>query len=1526
MTDSAPVVQNPRRAPPQVLNLGPEGHALCRDIRENHRLARNERISALGQEILEELLAVIPDIKGPVTFAVANDRGFASAVTRLRLVIVDRRLLEMIETRDELAGVIGHELGHFVWRKKHGETDRVSAAEEAFADAMGQKAAADAGYSKKGQAYFIEKLIRLDREDSKHGYTAWLKLPYGHVDPHLTPISRYVNLESDFEGATRLSKGESHLHAEEREFTGLPDWWKREASSVVHRSFMGSRKMRAGYSKLCGAKKINFLAEFVPHITNSAREEDYFRELEKVRKDYRKRRVKGQISPDEKRQIDEAIDELVESCVNEYFVHNKGVLDHHPFKQILQKTYDILSSIDLPDDGDSDQELNVVGPYKVLKNALNDFFRAQRLEDAVDAARRYIDGYERLHESMHDVHHDGFWYVEWPRRIASEGFSEKDRLISWLRADDSRTIARFVLCANPQEEDILDWLPLDVVKSFRDQEGNDDFFLESTIEKREKYEGMALPPDPVLAKTDPAQFAEKYDILLEHPEKSAAKRYERWHPYFGKRDREIADIYFKSAGLLCEGLQAALRSDDPERQEKGRRLVLKGLQSEWKRGPFANVLCDDLDFPKHEFVMNLNRYQESPFLRFMRENAASFSVSERIFLVGHILQDVLHIEEHKTAPLGLWARHASLTLPRSLEDLETFLRETGGKSVRGDTGIYFYLKEGPIDRDPPPDDYWGAVLSPLPLQSTDWWMRLSNKALRFINEIPSQMLLSILPAHGRGSWNGTTDERLRLIRIGLRIPPLRANSPLWSAFPEVFREYYWRSYRQTGDVEQGLPEGLSAEEMVAAYLLCERWGLFQSSEMRTAWGDFLVDAIESRTDPSERFDLYTKALSGPGLSDINLRKRVISGLARADAEYMGLDDGSEEYRKHLKPVLKGRRCIMQRSSFCRMLAASSEAIAARRETAFMMRDSGRLQGDEFADFNLQVRGAEFLLGEIGKNPVKVKEFLDFMTSTGEREHIESFRLALNEWFSNWFPRVTGEGLFEKHRADTAEGRRHEVERARVYLYDLHRHFWEQNLEVRTLILKPVLITPARFHEDRDAALAEASSLVLDRLFPSGGLEPGSADERNTYWARTLVETLIECSHETEQGLMLSALVAASQKIESEGGHMRPGLRLKAVLSSLGPAYIKLGQAIHSYPSTPADIKEDIVDLKGMTEVPVWWDLYEMIDDVVPEEKRARINHLKKVVGAASFNVVVLYETPEGEEEAVSLLRRHALAQGLKGFDVLSEVTATLADRHEDFRPWRQDALNIIRKSRDMTYVETDMSIGARQAEVQRDLYDGMCVRANSTVFEFRSARWLDYGDGFRFMEAARGVPFDKLPEGTDAEKSFKDNAAIAILTMELRNILRGGRFDCDRHERQCAIEGTTIHVFDVGGISIEEPTDQEKQTLGRTLASIAKNKAAKNDMLKSTMAALAGESHASDYLSRIQRALFSLSFAIERIRNEDLPHVLLSVLQSGEADAVIKRAFLEEMTGSGILASVGGFDFLLRKFGKKNSLCEIVGR
>jgi hypothetical protein len=576
-----------------------------------------------------------------------------------------------------------------------------------------------------------------------------------------------------------------------------------------------------------------------------------------------------------------------------------------------------------------------------------------------------------------------------------------------------------------------------------------------------------------------------------------------------------------------------------------------------------------------------------------------------------------------------------------------------------------------------------------------------------------------------------------------------------------------------------------------------------------------------------------------------------------------------------------------RHLLCRKIA---DAVESQESLSYLLRDTANPGREAHWQYHVPLKGAEVLLRAAGKTSERMEATLEFLLEPVTPTSVERYRMSIRSWeVLSQSERFELERLFSRgdERDEYGESARQEA----IWLYTLHRYLSSLPVETKAVIVKQILVAPERLHGDSDATYQHAVRFTLDRIFPSASSESELRADPSARWSRLLVECFVLAAHPSERGYLLAAMLAAGQS--SAGSTVRAGTQLKRLFEHLGPAYIKLGQAIHSYPSTPQDIREDLTGLKGMAAVPPRWELFEMLSERMEPNAREQLARIGRVRGAASFNIVATYRDRRGKAGAFALLRPHALERALKGFDDLQHMVDIVIDRDPSLSRFKEDAIHILRHAQEMTITETDMKLGLLQHESATRRYEGKRYISNGVPFTLTTARWREVGDGYRTMDEARGDSFDALPERTAAQKWFKRAVAKVIISAEFESILSGGGFDYDRHERQYHINGTTIIALDHGGEALTPPSAQDRRCLASLVGRLAERISSYSGSGEALHAVLGESLGRDDYAQRLQRGLLALSGILSYLAPTELAGIVANCWFQGvvcaEVDAELAR-------------------------------------
>ena len=727
---------------------------------------------------------------------------------------------------------------------------------------------------------------------------------------------------------------------------------------------------------------------------------------------------------------------------------------------------------------------------------------------------------------------------------------------------------------------------------------------------------------------------------------------------------------------------------------------------------------------------------------------------------------------------------------------------------------------------------------------------------------------------------------------------------------------------------------LTSDELIDLYLFFDHEGLFPNLQYKADFGEKVFAEIAAVADIQEQARLLEKliftserspekSLQERPLSDFTVTARAIEAWANAMAHIHGIDDGSPIYREAMAPLVQRIKENVPERDRRDVYRALADEVIAQRDLSRDMAECLKLDRKTFEIADAPVRGVEKVLEYMRKNKENRGDALDFFMSLEDDQSIEEVSDKFIAWLDEdltWrkAPFAVEMGIVTFGELNTSdeeaiallnspEVNKHLKDKVEGTTRELHRFFWSRNLDVRTIFVNYLLLTPDELAEDPDAAHAGALELTLNKLFSEEVSDP--EEQLRNEWSREFLQVYLENSHEAERSLIMSALISSAQTDRAIGQSQSFGERLSNMLGMLGPAYYKLGQAIHSHPKTPEDIRDPLARLKSMGEKPTRWNYFDRIDRAVPTAMRTQFAWVGDIVGKASFFTTGFVEMRDGNEFMLGLLGENAAAEAMHGFNRIEACAHTMAARNPEFARISQTLIAMISQARDLVEVETDLNLGAKQSMVMQEQYEGLIVEADGHSFRYDPKVWRYYGDEFKLMNIAPGVHFDELPEATPDEVAYKKARAKADSTVELMHMAGGKRFDNDRHERQSRQEGDVVGLFDPGGMLLEEPTSKDKKLLVGALKAILPsitNGGSKADSAASALTDYLIEieertGSCPDYLMQVQKALLAQNGFHRKLMAQDFKDILAALIKGNHIDPEIRNPLAFQMAGIGMV-------------------------
>jgi ubiquinone biosynthesis protein len=259
------------------------------------------------------------------------------------------------------------------------------------------------------------------------------------------------------------------------------------------------------------------------------------------------------------------------------------------------------------------------------------------------------------------------------------------------------------------------------------------------------------------------------------------------------------------------------------------------------------------------------------------------------------------------------------------------------------------------------------------------------------------------------------------------------------------------------------------------------------------------------------------------------------------------------------------------------------------------------------------------------------------------------------------------------------------------------------------------------------------------------------------------------------------VVTLARLVRRRGDRRRPGERLAAALTDMGPSFIKLGQAM----STRADLLSEEVAL----------DLGMLADHLEPfpgnearrtiEQELGRsietlfVSFDDKAVAAASIAQVHFAVTADGRDVAVKVLRPGIEAAFARDLDLLYWLADLVERTQPRFRRLRPSAS--VQAFADMVRVEMDLRMEAAAAEELGANF------ADDPGYRTPAIDWDRTAHRVMTMERVRGIPIGDrerlLAAGHDLSAVLKKSAEAFFF-----QVFRDGFFHGDMHGGNAFVE------------------------------------------------------------------------------------------------------------------------------------------
>lgn len=755
--------------------------------------------------------------------------------------------------------------------------------------------------------------------------------------------------------------------------------------------------------------------------------------------------------------------------------------------------------------------------------------------------------------------------------------------------------------------------------------------------------------------------------------------------------------------------------------------------------------------------------------------------------------------------------------------------------------------------------------------------------------------------------------------------------------------------------------------LVDIYLLFDQAAAFSDDVEQENFNQLLLQRIQEQKNPFKQIDYLHELVVKNSINDYRSRMTLIEMWAKAVSEA----HDEKSHRRRLAALFKARNKIhiyrdvqqivdkvfkhantRDRSV---LLDRLTEYLPLRRDELLAIHKRfKKVNEHNLADTfenNKRFAGFGALLRHIARNEELRLGFIDYLVSP---LRFDSARIITDKILASGINSKDTSDIFDQMLGVYVSGITSKNEGflrhlLMMRLYAFHTEYHQFSIELRSLVMNYLLMpsTSMLTAEAEAKAYQQALSYVIDRLMPLD--QKGAISEQHTKWARSFFLAYIEEAPENTRYLILAGFLAASYDAEQLGAQRRIGQVIASLCKHMGPAYVKLAQALHSHPDVPDEIKADLKNVKSNIAAPYLWEIAERVERL-PKEVGDKILELRKRLGAASYNIAVgvleesaykkiydetieewrknkhyakyrYYSTGHAQQDSVSearttypkgsavlvLPREEVLEEAQHGFD---HLTRTLMRwKAEGIEEVREVLLTVVGQTQKALVQEVDYTNTELQEKIALKKYEGAKITVDGYEVQFKLARTKEWSKEHRLLELAEGDHLNDFSQDSPVRVA----AGKAIALHEIGSLLRGEEVDSDRHGgnfRMIEKDGViTITVFDLGELMLKPPSENEINDLanalpfmvGDILSGVNKRQPSFSDYMqsiKSKGGAL------SPYVTRCYRALLALQDAMHPLAPKDMLEVIGTLMQYRGVKPILHDSLKQIL----LTAASDGFD------------------
>jgi len=642
------------------------------------------------------------------------------------------------------------------------------------------------------------------------------------------------------------------------------------------------------------------------------------------------------------------------------------------------------------------------------------------------------------------------------------------------------------------------------------------------------------------------------------------------------------------------------------------------------------------------------------------------------------------------------------------------------------------------------------------------------------------------------------------------------------------------------------------------------------------------------------------------------RQRLFDLYVEDIAGKLGRDDGSETYRARLGVYIKaleggvkkgwdigkehGQRDGLLSNSISSadkymVLRQLADEILSQEQTSSMIKKAceASLNSKDLARSYMYGIGVDYLTEEMDSDPESARKFVQFLNSKGEfaecKDMSDFMVFKLNT----------------KHKDNLRYVQQVTEKIKPVKCKVLYENFWSAPLEARAVIIARMLKSAVNENSEGGEASLQSWERVFDVVMDNL-IHPDDTSIESKY-ARDIMHSYIKSRSDYERDLIMSAMMVANRNIGSDAGNV--GKALKLFLENMGPAEIKLGQAISSHPNTPDSIRTELQDLKNQADMPARWSIYDWIKAEKIPAGIWKNKYLGPVLGSASYYTTIAL----GDDKVMRLLRPEAREKANKGFRVIGDMIEDLKEKDMqsglNYADLTAAVAEMVKQAAKMSHIETDHDLGQTQYEQAQRIYNGASLQSGKEVFNLQTMDWSAKGKNWIIMRRARGPIYNNLPEDTAENIDYKKSFAKAYITFEMTQILSGQKFDHDRHGAQLCIDPETndVGIFDTGAMALNCPAPQDQKILGHVMYDVMKRAVHQKHsfmdlatILNDKIEHLYEQNIDTQYLVEVKKGMLALGDFFKILDQDEIEELLTNMDVYAHMSPHIKAGFSEKMS------------------------------